>query len=434
MIQLKRTDATFEREPLGRPFGFKGGYLSEIWQSVVRLEDDQGTVGWGTGCQSVLWSEPRLFQRESEAGGNSEMFALTDQALTLARELTWESPIDLLAQLLPDMMRRAQSLTAMDDLRQTFLLNALVPIDLAAWMLYARRHGVDSFDAMVPEVYKPALSARHSKLASIPVSSWNMPVSELESMTRNEGVFMVKFKLGAPGDQKQMLERDKQRLGEVHRAVGDLPAEEATTGEFQYYLDLNGRYESKERVQRLLDHADSIGALEQILLLEEPFPESLLEDVSDLGVRVAADESAHSVRDVAERISLGYGAIALKPIAKTLSMTLEMALEAHKAGVACFCADLTVNPLLTDWNKCVAARLPAIPGLETGLIEVNGHQNYRDWARMQSYHPVPDAPWQQVREGCYHLGEAFYEKSGGVLEDSEHYLGLFPGLQEDGPE
>lgn len=426
MIQLKRTDATFEREPLGRPFGFKGGYLSEIWQSVVRLEDSEGHTGWGTGCQSVLWSEPRLFQRESEAGGNSEMFALTDQALTLARELSWETPLDLLEQLLPDMLRRACALTAIDDLRETFLLNALVPVDLAAWMLYARRNEVDSFDTMIPKAYQPALSARHTKLASIPISSWNMPVSELEQMTRDQGVFMVKFKLGAPGDQEQMLKRDMERLEEVHSAVGHLPADEAESGQFQYYLDLNGRYESKTQVQRLLDHAERIGALDQILLLEEPFPEQLLEDVSDLGVRVAADESAHSVRDVAERIDLGYGAIALKPIAKTLSMTLEMAREAHERGVPCFCADLTVNPLLTDWNKCVAARLPAIPGLKTGLIEVNGHQNYRDWDRMQSYHPIPNAPWQEVHEGCFHLGEDFYRQSGGVLQDSDHYLSLFP--------
>lgn len=426
MIHLKRTDATFEREPLGRPFGFKGGYLSEIWQSVVRLEDTEGQIGWGTGCQSVLWSEPRLFMRESEAGGNSQMFALTDQALTLARELSWETPPDLLEQLLPDMLRRARSLTAIDDLRETFLLNALVPVDLAAWMLYARRNGIGSFDELIPDVYRPSLSARHSKLASIPVSSWNMPVPELEQMTRDQGVFMVKFKLGAPGDQDQMLERDMQRLEEVHRAVGHLPAEEVESGRFQYYLDLNGRYESKERVERLLDHAGRIGARDQILLLEEPFPEKLLEDVSDLGVCVAADESAHSVRDVAERIDLGYGAIALKPIAKTLSMTLEMAREAHVRGVACFCADLTVNPLLTDWNKCIAARLPAIPGLKTGLIEVNGHQNYQDWGRMQSYHPVPNAPWQEVRGGCFHLGEDFYEQSGGVLRDSDHYLSLLP--------
>ena len=42
----------------------------------------------------------------------------------------------------------------------------------------------------------------------------------------------------------------------------------------------------------------------------------------------------------------------------------------------CFCADLTVDPILIKWNKCVAARLPAFIGLELGLQETYGWQNY----------------------------------------------------------
>jgi len=58
-----------------------------------------------------------------------------------------------------------------------------------------------------------------------------------------------------------------------------------------------------------------------------------------------------------ERIALGYGAIALKPIAKTLSMSLKIAALAHERNVPCFCADLTVNPTLLEWNKTLAARM-----------------------------------------------------------------------------
>src|SRR5690606_22546683 len=108
-----------------------------------------------------------------------------------------------------------------------------------------------------------------------------------------------------------------------------------------YYLDANGRYDSIERVMRLMDHADKIGALDQILLLEEPFPEEVKLDVARLPVIVAADESAHSDHDCLERIALGYRAIALKPIAKTMSMSLKIARLAHEKNVACFCADLT---------------------------------------------------------------------------------------------
>ena len=38
MITITRVGSQFEREPLIRPFGFKGGYQTEIWQSAAMLE------------------------------------------------------------------------------------------------------------------------------------------------------------------------------------------------------------------------------------------------------------------------------------------------------------------------------------------------------------------------------------------------------------
>ena len=38
---------------------------------------------------------------------------------------------------------------------------------------------------------------------------------------------------------------------------------------------MNGRYESKDILLELLDHAKSIGAFEQIVVVEEPFPEAV---------------------------------------------------------------------------------------------------------------------------------------------------------------
>ena len=63
-------------------------------------------------------------------------------------------------------------------------------------------------------------------------------------------------------------------------------------------------------------------------MLEEPFPEDADIDVSDIPVRVAADESVHDVESVRKHIQMGYTAIALKPIAKTLTMSFRM-LAAH---------------------------------------------------------------------------------------------------------
>jgi hypothetical protein len=106
-------------------------------------------------------------------------------------------------------------------------------------------------------------------------------------------------------------------------------------------------------------------------------------------------------------------------------MTLKIARVAHEKNVPCFCADLTVSPVLVEWNKAVAARLAPFPGLNMGLLETNGHQNYKNWDEMISYHPYPDAPWRKTREGLFFLDQDYYQKSGGIFKDSIHYMNLF---------
>ena len=154
-------------------------------------------------------------------------------------------------------------------------------------------------------------------------------------------------------------------------------------------------------------------ALERIVLLEEPFAGDRPEPVHGLPVRVAGDESAHSAQDVARLTrEYGYSAIACKPIAKTLSVTLEMVRAAQKSGAACFCADLTVPPALLDWNMSLAARLPRVPGLRVGVVESNGPQNYTDWRRLDAMCAAPGAAWRTPQNGVYRLDGGFYGESG----------------------
>jgi L-alanine-DL-glutamate epimerase-like enolase superfamily enzyme len=221
-----------------------------------------------------------------------------------------------------------------------------------------------------------------------------------------------------------MLAWDKQRISAIHQAVKKIKTPYTESGNIAYYLDANGRYDSMNRLKDLLNYADEIGALERTVVVEEPFPEEYKVDVSGLPVVVAADESAHSADDVAERIALGYGAIALKPIAKTISVTLQMIETAFKHNVPCFCADLTVGPLLLDINKSFAARLGCLPGLRLPVVESNGWQNYTNWAAMESYSPVRDKAWTRLQRGVYELDASFYEMSGGMFLEYPHYRDL----------
>ena len=67
-LRLRAVDATFEREKLVKPFGFKGGYLTALWQTAARLESASGQSAVGLGTQSVLWSDASVFNHQSEAG------------------------------------------------------------------------------------------------------------------------------------------------------------------------------------------------------------------------------------------------------------------------------------------------------------------------------------------------------------------------------
>jgi len=423
-IKIIDTSSDFEREPLIRPFGFKGGYMTEIWQTAACLKSSNNFIKPGLCTHSVLWSDADVFKKYSESGGNSLMFAMTNYALNLLKGATFRSPVELLGQITEEVHEYGKKITGVNDLRKTFVLNSLVGLDNAVWKLYAAENGIGTFDEMIPEEYRPALSHHHKTVAAIPLMAYTVPVSEIKQAV-DDGYFFMKIKIGQPGTQEEMLEKDKARLTEIHRTIGHYHTEHSQNGKLPYYFDANGRYEKKETLLKFIDHAKRIGAFDQIALIEEPFPENLDIDVSDIPLRLAADESAHTDHDATVRIQMGYRAIALKAIAKTLSMTMKIAKVARDKGIPCFCADLTVNPILVDWNKNVAARLDPFPGLGTGLLETNGHQNYKNWSEMESYHPYTNASWRKIEDGVFHLGSDFYSKSGGILKDSEHYMAMF---------
>ncbi len=424
-ITIDSTSSNFEREPLIRPFGFKGGFMTEIWQTAAWMKSSSGTSKVGLCTQNVLWSDAEVFSKYSESGGNALMYAMTEYALQMLKGYSFENPVDMLDDIWKEVLTYGKKITGKADLRETFALNALVGVDNAAWMLYALENGMQNFDDMIPERWRGAVSHRSKSVASIPLMAYNIPVSEIRQAVE-DGYFFMKIKIGQPGTQEEMLEKDKNRLTAIHKAIGHAKTQYTKEGKLPYYLDANGRYQEKETLLKFLDHAKKIGAMEQIAIIEEPFPEHLKIDVSDIPVNLAADESAHTDKDALERIQLGYRSIALKSIAKTLSMTLRIADVAHKHNVPCFCADLTVNPVLVEWNKNVAARLRPFPGIgDLGLLESNGHQNYRNWNNMMGYHPRGDAPWVKVNKGVYDTGEEFYVTGGGIFNPIPHYEAMF---------
>lgn len=424
-IKITNINSGFEREPLIKPLGFKGGYLSELWQTISYIESDSGLHSIGLGTQSVLWSDASIFSKNSEAGGNALMYTLTERALQMLKGSSFTTPLDIIDSLYSELFEYGKYVTCNPQLRKTFVLNALVAVDNALWLLYAKENDITNFNKLIPKEYNSTFSEKHSKVAAIPLISYNVSPSDLRKEVE-QGYFFMKLKIGQAGTQQEMLDKDKKRLSEVHSLLKDIRIPYTKNGKLPYYFDANGRYESKDNFMRFLDYAKKIGAYDQIMIIEEPFPEHLIMDVTDIPVRLASDESAHTDVDTIDRIEMGYKAIALKPIAKTLSMTMKIAKAATDRNIPCFCADLTVNPILVEWNKNIASRLKSFPGIENmGLMESNGHQNYSNWEKMKTYLPKHRSNWIDVKNGFYNTNAEYYESGGGIFDPIPHYEKMF---------
>jgi hypothetical protein len=431
-ITIARVGANFEREPLVRPFGFKGGYqtgnLAERRAAPKRsgparpraLHEGRAVERCARVCRPFRERRQRAHVRRDRVGVQQlKGQTFTDPVALLDRSATTSSPTRKKSRA----TRPARNLRPQRARGRRFRR-------LAALRRGKRHH--ERFDDLIPAAYRPALAHRHAKIASIPLMAYAVPIPRTQAAVE-AGYFFMKIKIGQPGTQAEMLEKDKARISAIHAAIGDARTPYTANGKLPYYFDANGRYESKDTLLRLLDHTRAIGAFDQIALIEEPFPEELEIDISDIPARVAADESAHTDRDALKRIQMGYKAIALKPIAKTFSMSLKIAQLAHERGVPCFCADLTVSPLLVEWNKNVAARLAPFPGLGLGLVETNGHQNYRNWDTMRGYHPAPDAPWARTQRGVFELDADYYAQQRRRLPTLAALRGdVFPLIARSG--
>lgn len=165
MERIVNTELGVIREPLRAPFGFKGGTLSELWQTAVRLTLDSGASGMGVGVQSVLWSDPVTFCACDEAGGNERMLAVTRRALELLQGQAFTDPPGMTAGLVPELLAFARRLLGRADVPQTFVLNALVPWVLRCGSFGTQNGGTAPFDALCAS-FCPELTNREKELGS----------------------------------------------------------------------------------------------------------------------------------------------------------------------------------------------------------------------------------------------------------------------------
>lgn len=399
---------------LRRPIGFKGASISEKWDCRVSFTGATGCRGTAHGGYVPLWADARVFLAHSECGANALMAAVTEFGLQCARRVKFRTPLELQDRILGEVHEYACAITRLPDLNPAFTLNALVAVDHAAWLLFAQERGLGSFDDFVAAGGGPHLPARHTSIGCIPLLSYNATRTEMRQLAA-AGHFMFKISLGARGGPAEMLAADKQRLASIHEAIGRTETPHTPDGRIRYYLDANGRYRSRAQVEELLAFAESRGLLAQIALFEEPFAEPRTESLAGLPVIFAADECLHRAKDLRSILDAGFRAVAVKPAGKGLSATLRMISEAMRHGAMVFVTDTSCPPPLLDWNKNVAARLPALPGLKFAVMEMNAPQNYALWDRLLAQHPDAGRSWHRPLRGIFRLSPAFYRGGGGIF-------------------
>ena len=285
-MRISAAYTAYENEPLKRAFGFKGNALTYLTQSVVYLGDGEN-YGLGVGVQSVLWSDAEVFSAFGEDRGNEFMYSITQYAAKILCDREFCTPQDAIFAVIPECLEYARRITGI-DVKQTFVLNALVPVDMALWVLYAKKNRIECFDS----IYRGR--TKNMRLATIPLVTYNTDISQVKRMAES-GTCIFKIKIGSDpdrdGDRNKMLQWDKARAKEIHKALCNIETPFTESGRPVYYFDANGRYDTRERLLEFIDFLRQEQILENTVLFEEPFAEENKIYVGDIPCVFAADET-----------------------------------------------------------------------------------------------------------------------------------------------
>jgi hypothetical protein len=424
-ITIDSVSSAFEDEPFTRPFILRGNNMNEVWLTVSFLKSKSGIHSTGLSVQNILWSDPLVFMAHSSDHCNALMYSLTDTALRLMKDHTFTYPSEIFDLILQRVYDTGKRLTSNPDLGMAFALNAMAGPDNAAWLLFASENHITNFDDLIPPDYRDSFSLRPEKVAEMVHLGYEVPAGEIRSAA-DAGFFIFSIMAGQPGSQEEMLAKDMARLSEIHEALEGFSTENSKSGKIIYCIECNGRYESRENLIALLDHARDIGALDHILFIEDPFPRNSDINVSDIPVRITADESILTAGDAEKMIATGYRGIALKPSSATLSMTLKIAQLANRNNIPCYCLNRVGIPILAEWDKNVAARVKGFEELKgAGLLGNDSIQYFKYWQQLLEDHPDRNASWVGAKNGCYELNRKFYANGGGIFSKIHRFEQMF---------
>lgn len=396
----------FKEEYL-KPYIFKGDSVNGKWIAKTAITDESGVEGAAVGGFAVLWSDPGVYNSHTEMGGNIMMAACLEKAVNTIVNREYTHVEEAMDDVFERVFNYGKLITENEGLNKTFVLNSMVSLDLALWVLWKKLNSMGNFK----EVFEEKLNTKAvcaNQVAVSPVVAKNTGDEEIESLLK-EGFFVLKCKMGsgcAEDDAALFLRADN-----IGRNYSTSMTE---SGHISYVLDLNGRYKDKDKLKQLLDIIDKKSDLGKILTVEEPFEKPI--DVSEFPVIITADESVFDKDSVDLASQMGYGGVAVKPAGKTLTKSFEMTLAAFANGMHTFVADNSATPEILEPNRNFASLLPPFPGLKVPLIEVNGFQLYKRWDFLVEEHERKYGSRGKPVGGMLVQDEEYFKTSGGLFD------------------
>jgi L-alanine-DL-glutamate epimerase-like enolase superfamily enzyme len=216
----------------------------------------------------------------------------------------------------------------------------------------------------------------------------------LTEWIRRDGIVRLKIKL--QGDD---LSRDVERTLAIDRIACPERAQASRRAEMAYCLDFNERCPDVQYVMECLRHirGRSPECFDRILYVEQPTARDLQanrQNVMHEAARlrpIVIDESLTDLDSLMLAREMGYTGVALKAC-KGQSQTVLMAAAAQKYNMFLCVQDLTCPGASLIHSVGIAARVPAVAG-----IEANGRQ----------YVPAANEPWRHRFPGVFTITDGY---------------------------
>ena len=432
-IRIDEVIHSYEDYVYRAPYKFGGRVVDRVTLLNVRcrVTTRNGRTAWGFGSMTMgnVWAFPSATMSYDTT--IAAMKALASRIARIAGDCSEIGhPLDIAHVLEPEYLKAAAEVSAELALAEPIpTLCTLVvgsPFDAALHDAFGKVHGRNVYDTYGPDLMthdvsrylgddfrgvrldRALLSAPQQRIPVFhsvggldPLESSDVvtPVGDglpetLTEWIRRDGVVRIKIKL--QGDD---LSRDVERTLAIDRIAYPERAQASRRAEMAYCLDFNERCPDVQYVMECLSQirGRSPECFDRILYVEQPTARDLQanrQNVMHEAARlrpIVIDESLTDLDSLMLAREMGYTGVALKAC-KGQSQTVLMAAAAQKYNMFLCVQDLTCPGASLIHSVGIAARVPAVAGIE---------------ANARQYVPAANEPWRHRFPGVFTITDGY---------------------------